>query len=363
MTKILFIGSFKTLRHGYYGGVNFACRSLKVPLLKHGIQIRVLDTTIKDINRQGVFRRLPGLFWRTFKFAWLTLMNVNARHLMAFISAGNSYLDKLPAIFLARLLNKKVILFPVSGHLLRDFEKPLYALFINSTYRMAHYIICQSEFWKNYFESKGVPARKLVVVENWVPDNTILTSKSLPFKKFNPADSNCFKMIFVSRIEKDKGLYDIIEVAKKLKSNFPFEISIYGAGRYLDEFLDLIKKNNLEDQIKFKGWLNREDMQAVINRHHLALFPSRFEGYPNAMLDYIFSKVPVLASNIPSVTAVGEELVTYYTPGDIGELAQQLLYCKNNHSKVLKDAEKLYNEKCAKNNIDHAFNTILSFLN
>lgn len=362
MKKILFIGSFKIPRHGYYGGVNFACRSLQERFLEKGILIEELDTTIKDIKRQGVFCRLPGLLVRSLKFAGRILISFNTRYMLVFISAGNSYLDKMPVITLAALLRKKVILFPRSGHLLRDYEKPFYAFFINSTFRMAHYIICQSEFWKNYFELKGVPVQKLVVVENWVPGDTIRASGSLSFNCFRPSDSNCFKMVFVSRIEKDKGVDDIIEAAKKLKSDFNFEINIYGAGRYLHQFLDLIKKNNLEELVKYRGWLNREDMQAVINKHHLALFPSRFEGYPNAMLDYIFSKVPVLASNIPSVTAVGEELVTHYTPGDTGELAQQILYCKNNHGKVAKDAQKLYNQKYAKNSIDYAFGKILPLL-
>src|SRR5690606_28223679 len=103
-----------------------------------------------------------------------------------------------------------------------------------------------------------------------------------------------FKIVFVSRIEKAKGVDEIIALAQQLRNKLDFSIYVYGAGRYQKEFIKSIKSNQLEDVIHFKGWLEKEKMLKTINNHHLAIFPSQTEGYPNSLLDYIFAKIPLI---------------------------------------------------------------------
>src|SRR5699024_5091488 len=123
------------------------------------------------------------------------------------------------------------------------------------------------------------------------------------------------------------------------------------------------KKSDVEHIIKFKGWLSNEEKLQKVNKYDLAVFTSRFEGYPNTLLDYIFAKIPVLTTNIESVKAVGKEHFMYYEPGNIKHLKEQISYVYNNYPQLVKSSKILYNEKLIENNIDYSANKILELIN
>jgi glycosyltransferase involved in cell wall biosynthesis len=359
--KILFIGSFILPKNGSFGGVYFASMSIKPSLNKNNIKVIELDTTLEDINKINISGRLHKILLRNVIFCWKIFINWRAKNLLIFLSAGNSYLDKLPAVLLAKLLNKKVIIFPVSGLIINDFNKLFYRVVIKLVMQKADIIICQSEYWKAFFTGKSVNPNKMVVVENWVSDETLSKSKMLSFPNFNK-EIDLFKIIYVSRIEIAKGVIDLIELAKALAGEIAFEINVYGDGSYKEQFQLAIEDNKLENLVKFKGWLKHEDIQEVTNAHHIALFTSRFEGYPNALLDFIFSKTPIVTTNILSIEAMGKKGVTYYEPGNIQELKEKILGCHENYEDAINMARGLLKEKFKLNNIEFSTRKIIDLL-
>src|SRR5690554_542184 len=361
--KILFIGSFNKPKNGHYGGVYFASTTLRDGLEKEGYSIIEMDTTLKDISETRVYKRLPNILIRQFKFLYTITFNFKAKHILIFLSGGGSYIDKFFSILLAKLLRKRVIIFPRSGHLIRDFNKKKFNFFINRVFKYTDRVVCQSSFWKDYFISKNVNHNKLLVIENWVDDLKIEESTTLDYPKFKGKDKETFKIVFVSRIEKAKGVDDIISLACKLKGKLNFAINVYGAGSYQKDFIDGIKSNQLDDVVHFKGWLEKDKMLETINNHHLAIFPSQTEGYPNSLLDYIFAKIPIIASDIPMVKAVGEEHMVYFKQGNQNELVEKVYDIINNYPVYQLKAEKLYSEKFENNNLKKVllkFNTILN---
>lgn len=362
MKNILFIGSFKLPKDGSYGGVYFASNSLKKKLLIEDFEIVELDTTLKSIKQISVWNRIPSILGRNVSFVWNIMIGSESNILIAFLSAGNSYLDKLPSILLAKFLKKKVIVFPVSGFLTRDFEKKLYSIVIKLVFENSDFVICQSGFWKEFFISKGINEKKLIVIENWVEHETLIKSKCLEFKKYYISEKEVFRLVYVSRIEVDKGILDVIEAVKFLKDKIMFVVHIYGSGSYESQLKLLIESEGLSQWIKFYGWLDKKDILKTVNSYHLALFTSRFEGYPNAVLDYIFSKTPVLSSDIPSVVAVGRGLITFYRSQDSRDLADKIIWCSSNYDLVTERAGRLLIEKEANNNINYAVGKLKNYL-
>lgn len=361
--KILFIGSFNKPKNGHYGGVYFASTTLRDGLEKEGYSIIEMDTTLKDISETRVYKRLPNILIRQFKFLYTILFNIKAKHILIFLSGGGSYIDKFLPILLSKILGKTIIIFPVSGHLINDYKKKKFIFFINSILKMANKIVCQSSFWKNYFIEKGVNRNKLLVVENWVDDLKIKESIGLDYPEYNVESKETFKIVFVSRIEKAKGVDDIITLTEELNGKLDFSIHIYGAGSYQKKFVENIKSNQLEGVIHFEGWLEKEKMLKTINAHHLAIFPSQTEGYPNSLLDYIFAKIPIIASDIPMVQAVGGENIKYFKQGNKDELAKKVLEIVNDYSIYLEKAKTLNIEKAENNNLKKVilkFNTLLN---
>lgn len=361
--KILFIGSFNKPKNGHYGGVYFASTTLRDGLNKEGHQIVEMDTTLKDIAETRVSKRLPNIITRQFEFLFIILFNRNANYLFVFLSGGGSYIDKFFSIRLAKLLRKRVVIFPRSGNLITDFSKKKFSFFIKRVFGFADIVVCQSSFWKDYFVSKNVNQNKLIVLENWVDDLKIEESTTLDYPKFKGKNKETFKIVFVSRIEKAKGVDDIIVLAKELRNKLDFTINVFGAGSYENEFIENIKSNQLEDVVQSKGWLEKGKMLKTINVNHLAIFPSQTEGYPNSLLDYIFAKTPIIASDIPMVKAVGGDNMMYFRQGNQNELVEKVYDIINNYPVYQLKAERIYSEKFENNNLKKAllkFNTILN---
>ncbi len=360
--KILFIGSFALPKSGKYGGVYFASTTLRDGLNKVGFQIVEMDTTLRDISETRVHKRMPNIVFRQLKFLFTIIFNLNSKYLFVFLSGGGSYVDKYLPILLAKTLNKKVIIFARSGYLIRDYKKNKFRIFIKHTLELSDKIICQSTFWKSYFSNSGVKESKLEIIENWVNDEMIYESKNLSYPSYIKDSGESFKIIFVSRIEKAKGVDDIILLANNLKNKLNFSIHIYGAGSYVDEFENNIRNNNLDGVVQFHGWLEKKNMLKKISTFHLAVFSSQIEGYPNALLDYIFAKIPIVASDILMVKAVGGELMSYYKQGNVDDITNKVLFISNNYRQAVQDITELYNKKCIENSLSYSLNSLTKIL-
>jgi glycosyltransferase involved in cell wall biosynthesis len=357
--KIIIIGSFKKSKNGSYGGIYYACSSLRDKFIEEGFIITELDTTLKDISDYKIKNRIFTLIFRNIYFVFSILFNPRSKNILIFVSSGTSYIDKLLPILIAKVMFKKIIIFPRSGHILLDFNNKFYKIIINIVMLLSSNVICQSTFWESFFIDHKVSKKKLFVIENWVPNSVI--NKTFNFKKkyFN---SNLFKIISVSRIEKDKGIDSIINLAQKLNGKFNFIIDIYGRGSYEQELINLIKINNLQNIVYFKGWLDKDNMHTKIYQYDLAILFSNIEGYPNVILDYIFSKIPILASDNLILRSIGNNLITYTDTNNIDSMSEDILNCKFNYNIISDNAIILYDLKININNINFLFNKIKNIL-
>jgi len=107
---------------------------------------------------------------------------------------------------------------------------------------------------------------------------------------------------------------------------------------YLHELHEIIKRNDLHNQISFLGIISRKD-QLVLMKHSQALIqPSLFEGWSTVIEDAKSLQVPVVASNIPvNIEQLGKDGL-YFEPHNPEELASILsVYPERNISDVFYD--------------------------
>jgi glycosyltransferase involved in cell wall biosynthesis len=87
---------------------------------------------------------------------------------------------------------------------------------------------------------------------------------------------------------------DIVTAHDSIKD----KIKISGYGKYL---LELIKKNNLEEHVKFVGRLESDRMCARFLKTHVFLCPSAIENSPNSVGEAMLLGVPVVSSDVGGV--------------------------------------------------------------
>lgn len=117
-----------------------------------------------------------------------------------------------------------------------------------------------------------------------------------PPKTRHRVDPAQIRLVFMSRINKRKGLEAIFKLADSLGSNVT--IDFYGPIHEQDKayFLENVKHHS---KTKYLGVLEPTEIQSTLQNYDILLFPTEFytEGLPGAIIDAYFAGLTVVASD------------------------------------------------------------------
>jgi glycosyltransferase involved in cell wall biosynthesis len=124
-------------------------------------------------------------------------------------------------------------------------------------------------------------------------------------------------VLFLTRIEKEKGVYITIATFQLLKKKYPYlNMRIVGSGMALKEAKNLIEKNNITDII-FTGNLNGSNLRDQFIESDIYILPSYTEGMPTSVLE-------AMAFGMPIITRPVGGLVDFFENGKMGEMVESL---------------------------------------
>lgn len=119
-----------------------------------------------------------------------------------------------------------------------------------------------------------------------------------------PPDDGMFRLIFISRIMKDKGIHEVINAARILGKKYPnLEIHILGACE--DDYGSRMEQWSKEKNIVYHGV--QHDTRPFMRQCDCLIHPSYHEGMSNVCLEAAASGRPILASNIPGCREIFDE--------------------------------------------------------
>lgn len=114
-------------------------------------------------------------------------------------------------------------------------------------------------------------------------------------KHFHPPYNLCF----VGRIDFNKGVNRIIEALNNVPKELIKEVHIIGDGPDKAKCEKLAEKSLIN--IKFHGFLNRNDVHEYLSQAHFFLLPSLNEGFPKVIAEAAcYGTIPVV-SNVSSI--------------------------------------------------------------
>ncbi len=106
----------------------------------------------------------------------------------------------------------------------------------------------------------------------------------------------------IGSLTKQKGFDILIESFASLAAKHKaWDLVIYGEGPQRPELEDLIEKRRLEGRVFLPG-LTR-DVTRALSEADLFVLPSRFEGFPNVLLEALSLRVPAIATRCPGASA------------------------------------------------------------
>lgn len=139
--------------------------------------------------------------------------------------------------------------------------------------------------------------------------------------------------LYVGSIIERKNLMSICKAIFILRNEIRIPLVVIGdGGKYKQQVKDFIKQNGLEKRIIFlseqpsaqssKTFQNAEDFPAIYQSAVAMIYPSFFEGFGIPVLEALWSKAPVITSNVSSLPEVGGEAVYYVNPHRAEEIAE-----------------------------------------
>lgn len=146
-------------------------------------------------------------------------------------------------------------------------------------------------------------------------------------------------LLHLSTIEPRKNLsrlLDALLALRRLLPNLSLSLVLVGGKGWLyDDFFAKIERLGLQDAVLPLGWVEDEDLPAVIAAADLAVQPSLYEGFGLPILEEMACGQVVAASSAGSHPEVGGEAAAYFDPENVEEITaviHRLLTDKQEHA-------------------------------
>lgn len=192
---------------------------------------------------------------------------------------------------------------------------------IVSLLKKANTIIAVSHFTAKSLRHSGVLKPKVFVSGNAVDTKSI----------GDVAPSECLKFydaVFVGRISKEKGVFDLVEAWKKVvKVKGNAKLLIVGSGLELKLLRNTVALSGLEKNVFVMGRCTDTVLFRLLKQSKVFVFPSLFEGWGISVAEALSCGLPVVAYDIPALREVfGNCRSVFLVPvKDIDGLASRIL--------------------------------------
>jgi len=147
--------------------------------------------------------------------------------------------------------------------------------------------------------AKQMPKRsfkKVSVIPNPAPNVSMIAATHIP-------SENGFRAIAAGRLEEQKNFSFLIDAIAHAQSHLDgWHIDIYGEGSQRKHLQDKIESLGLDKLITIHSAI--KDLGAEMRQSHLYLLTSKYEGFPNVLLEAIAYRLPCIANR--SVSGVDE---------------------------------------------------------
>ena len=167
------------------------------------------------------------------------------------------------------------------------------------------------------------------------------------FAKIAPApayENRPFRIMYIGRIVRVKGVFDILEIARKIENSHPGLIrwEMCGRGRDFDELKNRHRELLLDEVVVLRGWTSLEDLVNVYGRSHASIVPTRSgftEGLAMTAAEAILAGRPVITNPVvPALEVLRRACVEAKTDDTASHLEAVM--------RIATDS-KLYTQTCA----------------
>ena len=356
------------------GGVETASYNTMKILAKLGHNVIVL--TSKDREIKSKIEKINGSIIYRFKSyyppeikgltqssnlgimlkAIMKLPKIIKKHNIHLIHAEGRF---FPISFITAILNNIIFKRPIMvtaqgrlrGGITKFIERTFDKTITRYIYQKSNKIICVSSSLMYYFLKERISKEKLILIPNGVDTNLFVKNESSNIlDKYIENKKECKKILFVGRLDKQKGIEYLIKaipsVVKEYKKTHFF---ILGNGNLEKKLKNYVKKLEVQSFVTFIDMVPLEKMPEYYSAADIFCLPSIHEGFPLSIAEALSIGLVIVASNIEGIPdAIYEGKHGFLVePGNIRQLSEKILIALNLTAQEIKIISK-ENVKLAK---------------
>jgi glycosyltransferase involved in cell wall biosynthesis len=191
-------------------------------------------------------------------------------------------------------------------------------------------IIALSQSWKQWFEN-AIHHPNVVVIKNVIPSPHIHKVKQ-----------DTFTLLFLGRLGKRKGTYDMMEILAEHKNEFEGKLQfLYGGDGDVEQITNFVKEHQLDNIAKYQGWVDGEKKIELLNSADAYILPSYNEGLPISVLEAMSYKLPIISTTVGGTPEIVTNQINGFltSPGDKDAIYNAISTLMNNAEMCLKQGQ------------------------
>lgn len=139
-------------------------------------------------------------------------------------------------------------------------------------------------------------------------------------------------LLYVGSIIERKNLLNLVKALPQLPGEIRLPLVVVGQGKtYKKQVQSYIRQQGLEKQVIFTA-VDFEDLPGLYQRASAFIYPSYYEGFGIPLMEALFSRTPVVTSNVSSLPEAGGPGASLINPDDPAAIAEAI-------TEILEDTE------------------------
>lgn len=280
--KVLMVGPARSVNGGISAVVN--------NYYKAGLDKKLELEYIGTMEDGSKWHKLWIAIRAFFKF----IVNVSKYELVHIHMASDvSLYRKLPFIWLSKAFGKKLVVQQHGGNIKQFYYSECNEKkrdFIKKILQKADVFIVVAPYLKDIFKDI-VEEAKIVVLPNAI---------EIP-ETINP-DYSGQNLLFLGRLCKEKGIYELLDAVKDLKEEFA-GLQLYLGGVWVDSQLEE-KAKLCKDFVHYLGWIDSAKKDVYLKKCNVFVLPTYFEGLPMSLLEGMAYGCACIATRVGGIPQV-----------------------------------------------------------